>query len=118
MKNFFDIQTTEHIEQVNFVRWFRLQYPGVVIFAIPNGGQRHKATAAKLKAEGVVAGVPDIFIPAWAIWIEMKKPGGKVTDSQATMKQYLEGCGYTVYVCYGFDDARKVIQNANNNHAR
>lgn len=29
---------TEHEEQKAFVRWFRLQYPNTLIFAIPNGG--------------------------------------------------------------------------------
>lgn len=31
--------------------------------AIPNGGLRDKATAGKLKAEGVKRGIPDVFLP-------------------------------------------------------
>jgi hypothetical protein len=34
-----------------------------LMFAIPNGGLRHKAEANKLKSEGVKAGVPDIMLP-------------------------------------------------------
>ena len=34
-----------------------------LLHAIPNGGKRDKVTAAKLKAEGVKAGIPDIFLP-------------------------------------------------------
>jgi len=44
---------TEHLEQVTFVSFFRSKYPNVRIFSIPNGGFRHKATAQKLKIEGV-----------------------------------------------------------------
>ena len=70
---------TEHEEQREFVRWFRQNHPGVRIFAIPNGGARSITTAAKLKVEGVSAGVPDLCIPAWGMWIEMKRQkGGRV----------------------------------------
>ena len=50
----------EHRLQVACVRWFRLQHPNVLIFAIPNGGQRNVVTAKRLKDEGVVAGVADL----------------------------------------------------------
>ena len=55
---------SEHHEQCALFAWLRLQWPDLdrVSFAIPNGGHRHKAVAGKLKAEGVKAGVPDIFI--------------------------------------------------------
>ena len=76
---------TEHEEQRNLVRWFRQTFGlvskgGVRIFAIPNGSQRSRTTGAKLKAEGVSAGVPDLFIPAFSLWIEMKRAeGGSVS---------------------------------------
>ena len=49
----------EHRIQCACVRWFRLQYPQLNgrLFAVPNGGRRDATTAAKLKAEGVIAGV-------------------------------------------------------------
>ena len=53
----------EHNLQIACVRWFRLQYPKHLIYAIPNGGRRNVAVAAKLKAEGVLPGVPDLHIP-------------------------------------------------------
>jgi hypothetical protein len=58
-----DAVPTEHFEQCELVMWFRQTYFGVRVFAIPNGGQRSISTAARLKAEGVCAGVPDLFIP-------------------------------------------------------
>ena len=52
----------EHQEQKTLIKWCEYKgHPYNLIFAIPNGGQRHKAVAAKLKAEGVKSGVPDLF---------------------------------------------------------
>lgn len=52
---------SEHSEQCVVIDYCKIRrYP---VFAIPNGGSRNKAEAAKLKAEGVSAGVPDLFIP-------------------------------------------------------
>ncbi len=102
---------SEHEEQRNFVRWFRLSYPGVRIMAIPNGGARNIATAARLKAEGVVSGVPDLFIPAWRLWVEMKRAqGGIVSQQQKDWINYLESCGYSAIVCRGFDHAVEMAQ--------
>ena len=53
----------EHILQVNCVNYFRLRYPKGLIYAIPNGGQRNVIVASKMKAEGVLSGVPDLHIP-------------------------------------------------------
>lgn len=101
---------SEHVEQRNFVSWFRKTYPGVLIFAIPNGGKRGKAEAMRLQAEGVVSGVPDLCIPAWRVYIEMKRvKGGTVSKEQREILAYLEGCGYTVAVCKGFEAARDFV---------
>lgn len=101
---------TEHEEQREFVRWFRQGYKDVRIFAIPNGGQRSITTATKLKVEGVSAGVPDLFIPAWGLWVEMKRTkGGSVSAEQKDWIAYLEKCGYTCVVAKGADEAKKTI---------
>lgn len=93
---------TEHVEQREFVSWFRKTHPGVRIFAIPNGGWRGMAAGARLKAEGVSAGVPDLFIPALRVWIEMKRPkGGVLSEKQKDWRDYLISCGYTVIVAHG-----------------
>lgn len=69
----------EHHLQVSCVTWFRLQYPQLALrlFAIPNGGFRTKTTAARLKDEGALAGVADLFLAVlrggWGgLFIEMK----------------------------------------------
>ena len=101
---------TEHEEQRELVRWFRQTYADVRIFAIPNGGGRSKSAGARLKAEGVSAGVPDLFIPAWRLWIEMKRiKGGTVSPQQKDWHTYLRGIGDTVLVCKGAAEAKEQI---------
>lgn len=100
----------EHREQVKFVRWFELQFPGVLIFAIPNGGNRNLIVAKKLKAEGVKRGIPDLQVPEWNLWIEMKRlKGGKNSPEQRRKIEYLRGIGHTVFVCAGATEARQMV---------
>ena len=101
---------SEHVEQVTFVQWFRRTHPGVLIFAIPNGGYRSAATAGRLKAEGVVQGIPDLFVPAWGLWIEFKRAkGGRVSPEQRSVMAYLEQSGYTCCVARGCAEAVELI---------
>ena len=101
---------SEHYEQREFVQWFRQTYRGVRIFAIPNGGARRMSEAGRLKAEGVSAGVPDLFVPAWALWIEMKRAkGGVVSAEQKDWMEYLGNLGYECIVCRGDAEARRMV---------
>ena len=101
---------TEHEEQREIVFWFRRKFSDVRIFAIPNGGWRSRATAAKLKAEGVSRGVPDLFVPAWGMWIEMKRSdGGRLSPDQKSWHLYLASISQTVLVCHGAEDAKRQI---------
>lgn len=101
---------TEHEEQRELVRWFRQTWPGVRIFAIPNGGARSQATAGRLKAEGVSSGVPDLFIPAWGLWVEMKRSkGGSVSAEQKGWIAYLESVGFCCIVGKGAEAAKGQI---------
>jgi hypothetical protein len=105
-----NIPPSEHDEQAGLVAWFRAKFPGVLIFAIPNGGHRSMSEAKKLKAEGVTAGVPDIFVPMWSLWIEMKRQrGGRLSPEQKDMIEYLEGIGHTVIVGKGATDASRQV---------
>ena len=102
---------SEHLEQVRLVSWFRKTWPNVLLFAIPNGGGRSMAQGASLKAEGVVAGIPDLFCPEWLLWVEMKKvSGGIVSPAQKGMIQYLHSLGHHVIIGHGFENAKAQIE--------
>lgn len=111
---------SEHIHQTALFDLLRLnesKYPILKhIFAIPNGGQRHKAVAAKLKAEGVKAGIFDIFVPipkgsSHGMFIEMKYGKNKLTKEQNEFGIFAACYGYDAQVCYSWQEAAKVIEN-------
>ncbi len=109
---------SEHEEQVSLIEMCQLnerKYPGLeLIYAIPNGGARHPAVAAKLKAEGVRPGVPDLCLPVKrgeypGLYIEMKAMGGILSDNQKKWADALKKQGYAVTTCWGYDDAWETI---------
>lgn len=103
---------SEHLQQVRLVSWFRRSYPGVRIFAVPNGGHRGGSQGASLKAEGVSPGVPDLCIPKWLLWIETKREkGGTLSPVQRDWIAYLESIGHRVIVGRGFEDAKRQIES-------
>jgi len=110
---------TEHQDQAALFEWASRQerrYPELqLMHAIPNGGHRHKAVAARLKSEGVKPGVPDICLPVargtcHGLYIEMKRKGsGKVRPEQKEWHRSLAEQGYRVEVCWSWAEAMDVI---------
>lgn len=110
---------TEHKHQAALFRWAEIQSKRIpklsLLFAIPNGGLRSNATAAKLKAEGVKAGVPDICLPVakgeyHGLFIELKAGRNKPTPTQVQWHARLSSEGYRVTVCWGWEAAREAIE--------
>jgi hypothetical protein len=114
------ISGSESAHQKAFFCWAALngnKYPGLhLMFAIANGSLRNIITGARLKAEGVKAGVPDIFLPvmtarAPGLFLELKRSGGIVAKEQIWWLRELEKQGYRAEVCYGWQEAVKVIED-------
>lgn len=99
---------SEHVEQRSFVEWVRLVHK-VRILAIPNGGRRGRLEAMRLVAEGVSKGVPDLFIPEWLLWVEMKTTTGRTSPDQRDWIAHLNSIGHTAIVAHGFDDAKAQV---------
>ena len=100
----------EHEEQRNFVKWFRAGYPRVLIFAVPNAGQRDHNAASWMRAEGLVAGVPDLIVPEWKLAIEMKRiKGSTISEEQYWMEHYFKRIGWHHYFAYGSEDAKQKL---------
>lgn len=106
---------SEHSEQVTLVNRIRHFYPDVILFAIPNGGRRDPKEAVRLKAEGVLPGVPDLMIarpvdPYHGLFIEMKRSkGGRLSEAQTFMAERLNSEGYLTVCCHGANDAWQVV---------
>lgn len=106
----------EHRIQCACIKLFRYLYPHYIIYAIPNGGQRNAIVAAKLKAEGVLAGIPDIHIPMarngyHSLYIEMKNGNkGTISDKQKDMIEKLKAEGNKVVVCRSVEEFEKEIK--------
>ena len=65
MRNFRLSDESGHQEAIiEWCAWNMQQYPELeLLYHVPNGGKRDKATAAVLKRQGVKAGVPDLVLP-------------------------------------------------------
>lgn len=110
---------SEATEQATLIQWCNLNkcvYPELgLIFHVPNGGQRNKTEARRLKAEGVKAGVPDLFLPVargkfHGLFIEMKYGNNKATPKQREWIIELNNQGYYAVVCNGFEEAKVTIE--------
>ena len=124
---------TEHAQQVALFMWAAIEvhsgrYPELrLMFAIPNGGERDKRVAARLKAEGVKRGVPDVFLPVRrggfaGLFIELKRPDSEVRTESGRKRRKgavaavqndwiadLQAAGYGAASCVGFEQARATI---------
>lgn len=108
----------EGVEQASLFRWATLASGTIpeleLLYHIPNGGKRDIATARRLKAEGVKAGVPDLCLPVargeyHGLYIELKAGKNKTTKNQDEWLTRLMAQGYCVAVCYGWESASKTL---------
>ena len=97
------------------------------IMHVPNGGERNAIVAAKLKAQGTVAGYPDIMVfqpegirsmagrEGWGdrkvgLAIELKVWPGKPTEAQLSIHDLLVSAGWKVVVCYGLGEVEQAVK--------
>jgi hypothetical protein len=64
------------------------------LYAVPNGATTGKREGARLKAEGLKAGVPDLCLPVargrWhGLYVEMKRQNGTVRDLSPAQRRWL-----------------------------
>lgn len=107
----------EERQQMMLAKWLTLNR--ICFYHPANGGHRHPLEALKLKRMGVQPGVPDICIPLprahhHGLYIELKRPDGKLTDLSTAQKWWLEWLnrnGYCAKVAFGFDQAKTIVEN-------
>lgn len=111
---------SEEAEQAALMRWTVAmlgKYPELnLLYHIPNGGLRSKATAGKLKAVGQKSGVPDLHLPVpmgkyHSLYIELKRQkGGTPTQEQEGWMIALNRRGHCVCWCRGWEAAAAVLE--------
>lgn len=72
----------------------------------PNGSERNRAVAAKLKSHGVKPGVPDVTV-LWRgrpIFIELKTARGSLQPDQRTWRDRLTEQGVPWALCRSLDE--------------
>jgi len=119
----------KHIEddhQMALIKWADLANvngicPGHFIFHPANGGKRNAREASRLKKMGVRPGVSDIIMlyPSGGfhgLLIELKSPAtqkskrGTLRDSQVKWQSRMGDVGYFVVTCWGWESAKKTIE--------
>lgn len=109
----------EHDLQAMVVQWWAYKcrefgLPEGLLFAVPNGGMRNRVVAAKLKAEGVRVGIPDMLLAApngdyHGLFVEHKIRPRKPSIEQERVINDLRDQGYQVTVSYSYDETVKSI---------
>ena len=114
--------------QQQCVAWFRAQYQhyAMLLTHPANEGNGNRVTGAIHKAEGTVAGVPDLilFMPSreyfhedgilmlrlvHALGIEMKTAKGRQSNQQKDFQKMFEAAGYMYRVVRSLDEFRYLI---------
>ena len=98
------------------VRYLKLQYPYVLFTHIANERKASPIAGARLKAKGVMAGMPDLLIFRRSycfigLAIELKIAPNKLKPNQIIVLNQLESEGWQCNVCFDLDSAIEIIDN-------
>lgn len=99
----------EHKLQVALIDYLAIAArPEVYYFAVPNQSNRHIHNAAKMKAEGVRAGTPDLcfMLPNGRVaWLEMKTMEGTLSSAQKAFRDIALRLGHHWGIARSVDKA-------------
>lgn len=107
------VDPSEHTIQVRLMDY--LVYAArddIYYFAVPNQSNRHISNAAKMKAEGMRSGIADLcfmFPQGQVAWLEMKKPGGKLSATQKNFRDICATLGHTWGTAKSVDEALDLL---------
>ena len=111
----------ESAQQAQVVEWSRWayktgKYPMLNMLHCSLNGVKLSGTQARIaKGQGMLSGVPDLFLPVpkngyHGLFIEMKSEKGRVTENQHWFLTNAESLGYKTAVCYSAKEAISAIQ--------
>lgn len=106
---------SESWHQRQLIQWVK-QYPwGQYLFHIPNETTGGQGWIVRNSQMGCRKGVPDLMLPIprhgyHGLFIEMKKPGGRLENNQKKWLAALTDLGYSAVCCQGWEEARDELQ--------
>ena len=88
--------------------------PECFYFHPANGGYRRASEAARLKAMGVQAGLPDLGVlyHGSCTWLELKTRKGRLSPAQAYCHRRIAAAGSGVAVCKTLEDVEAALRAA------
>ena len=112
----------ESAHQQQVIEWARwasrsIKYPMLeMLHCSLNGVKLSKTQAGIAKAQGMLSGVPDLFLPVprgkyHGLYIEMKHGSNTLTENQKKFLQNAANVGFVVSVCYSAQEAIKRIED-------
>lgn len=108
----------EDILQAEIVKWYNNNYclnyhkNRGVIFSVPNGGNRNKTEAMKLKATGLLAGVSDLIVilpNSKVLFVEVKFGNNKQQQNQIEFQEKIESLNHKYYVVYSLEQFKNIV---------
>ena len=106
--------------QQEVIRWFALnsyewQMDEDALMAFPLQGKRTARNGARMKAEGMRKGTPDMLLAVprgdcAGLWIELKTPKGYLNPNQKVMLKRLTSAGYATIVCRSVRETTHAIR--------
>lgn len=117
---------TEDTHQEALIKWADIsaseRFPTNLLHSIPMGGFRNPREGARLKAQGARKGMLDLSLPCarqgyHGLYIELKRPIVKgepkpvVSAEQKYWIEQLRAQGYKAEVCYGWIEAKTLIES-------
>ena len=108
-------KVTETAIQQAYFAWVRLHPNPKLrwVHSIPNGARRSITSAQRAKAEGLLSGIADVFIPYPTTlyhgrYLEFKTPTGKQSPNQQAFAEWCYQVGYGYDVVRSVDEAIKL----------
>ena len=112
------LESAHQAQVIDWSRWAYKtgKYPMLNMLHCSLNGVKLSGTQAKIaKGQGMLSGVPDLFLPVpkngyHGLFIEMKSEKGRVTENQHWFLTNADSLGYKTAVCYSAKEAISAIE--------
>jgi VRR-NUC domain len=104
--------TEQQFQKAIFAHLRQRGTPGAFFWHPFSGGYRRAKEAAIYKGLGAIAGLPDVMIvhSGNLYCVELKREGGRLSDTQQDVLIKLREAGAMATHCHGLDQALRVLE--------